>query len=137
MGFLDSLRGVLWARRRQPESVRYFVELAHERFAADDLLRQAVEAEDAGFDGICASDHLAPWWAPGNPAPAYCGNVWVWLGAAAQATARVPIGPGVTSLLHRYNPVVVAQQVATLEAMLPGRTSPLVGSGEVMNEVPA
>ena len=137
MSFLESVRGALWARNRQPEHVSYVIELAHERFAPDDLLRQAVEAEQAGFDGICGSDHTAPWWEPGNPAPAACGNVWVWLGAVGNATRRIPIGTGVTGIVHRYNPLVVAQQVATLEAMFPGRAFLGVGSGESMNEVPA
>jgi coenzyme F420-dependent glucose-6-phosphate dehydrogenase len=137
MGFLDSIRGLVWARRRRPDRVRYYVELAHERFDPADLTRQAVEAERAGFDGIACSDHSAPWWEPGDPAPAACGNAWVWLGAAGQATSRLPIGTGVTSLLYRYNPLVVAQQVATLEAMFPGRAFLGVGSGEAMNEVPA
>src|SRR5438270_115816 len=62
MSVVSSVKGVLWARKRQPDEVRYFAALAHERFAPDDLLQQAVEAENAGFDGICCSDHLAPWW---------------------------------------------------------------------------
>jgi coenzyme F420-dependent glucose-6-phosphate dehydrogenase len=116
--------------------VRYWVELAHERFPPDDLLRQAVEAEEAGFDGICCSDHLAPWWTP-ETAPTSSGNAWVWLGAAAHATTRPRLGTGVTGLLHRYNPVVAAQQVATLEGLAPGRAFLGVGSSEAMNEVPA
>lgn len=59
------------------------------------------------------------------------------VGAAAGATQRVALGTGVTSLVHRYNPVVVAQQVATLETLAPGRAFLGVGSGEAMNEVPA
>jgi coenzyme F420-dependent glucose-6-phosphate dehydrogenase len=43
----------------------------------------------------------------------------------------------VTGVIHRYNPVVVAQQVATLEALYPGRAFLGVGSSEAMNEVPA
>jgi coenzyme F420-dependent glucose-6-phosphate dehydrogenase len=134
---IESVRGVLWARRRQPDDVAYVAALAHERFEPRELLRQAVEAESAGFDGVCCSDHLAPWWAPGEPAPAACGNPWVWLGAVGQATSQVSIGTAVTGLVHRYNPVVVAQQVATLESMFPGRAFLGVGSGEAMNEVPA
>ncbi|HET8603949.1 MAG TPA: LLM class flavin-dependent oxidoreductase, partial [Marmoricola sp.] len=42
-----------------------------------------------------------------------------------------------TGLVHRYNPVVVAQQVATLERLCPGRAFLGVGSSEAMNEVPA
>jgi coenzyme F420-dependent glucose-6-phosphate dehydrogenase len=136
MGVLAPIRGLLWARRRRPEQVGYWVSLAHERFGPGDLLRQAIEAEEAGFDGICCSDHLAPWWTPPT-APTSSGNAWVWLGAAAQATHRAALGSAVTALVHRYNPVVVAQQVATLEALAPGRAFLGVGSGEAMNEVPA
>jgi coenzyme F420-dependent glucose-6-phosphate dehydrogenase len=53
------------------------------------------------------------------------------------ATTRASLGSAVTSVVHRYNPVVVAQQVATLEALCPGRAFVGVGSGEAMNEVPA
>jgi coenzyme F420-dependent glucose-6-phosphate dehydrogenase len=136
MSVVSSVRGVLWARKRRPEQVQYFAALAHERFAPDDLLQQAVEAEEAGFDGIVCSDHLAPWWTD-DTAPTNSGNAWVWLGAAAQATHHAQVGTGVTSVVHRYNPVVVAQQVATLEYLAPGRAFLGVGSGEAMNEVPA
>src|SRR4029079_2959409 len=115
MGVLAPLRGLLWARKRRPEQVAYWVSLAHERFGPADLLRQAVEAEQAGFDGICCSDHLEPWWAPDAATPAACGNAWVWLGAVAHATTRAALGTAVTGVVHRYNPVVLAQQVATLE----------------------
>ena len=136
MSVVSSVKGVLWARRHQPDAVRYFAALAHERFTPDDLLQQAVEAEAAGFDGVCCSDHLAPWWTSAT-APTNSGNAWVWLGAAAHATTRVQLGTGVTSIIHRYNPVVVAQQIATLELLAPGRAFLGVGSGEAMNEVPA
>jgi coenzyme F420-dependent glucose-6-phosphate dehydrogenase len=137
MGIVESAKGVMWARRRQPDEVAYIASLGHERFPPDDLLRQAVEAERAGFDGICCSDHISPWWPPGDPSPAYCGNAWVWLGAVGAATEQASIGTGVTGLIHRYNPVVVAQQLATLEAIYPGRAFLGAGSSEAMNEVPA
>jgi coenzyme F420-dependent glucose-6-phosphate dehydrogenase len=137
VGLIESIKGLLWARRRQPGQVRYLLALAHERFQPDELLQQAVEAEQAGFDGICGSDHLEPWWAPDAPTPAACGNVWVWLGAAGQATNRVQLGTAVTGLIHRYNPVVVAQQIATLERLFPGRAFLGVGTSEAMNEIPA
>jgi coenzyme F420-dependent glucose-6-phosphate dehydrogenase len=127
---------VLWARKRRPEQVRYWAALAHERFPPDDLLQQAIEAEQAGFDGVVCSDHLSPWWTDAT-APTNSGNAWVWLGAAAHATSRVQLGTGVTAIVHRYNPVVVAQQIATLELLAPGRAFLGVGSGEAMNEVPA
>jgi hypothetical protein len=52
------------ARHRQ---IAYLTALAHERFTPPELIEQAKAAEAAGFDGICCSDHLAPWWAPGEP----------------------------------------------------------------------
>lgn len=137
MGLIESARAVRWARRRQPDEVAYLLALGHERFPPSDLLAQAVEAEEAGFDGVCCSDHLAPWWEPSASTPAACGNAWVWLGAVGQATRRVALGSAVTSLVYRYNPVVVAQQAATLAEMFPGRAFLGVGSGEAMNEVPA
>jgi coenzyme F420-dependent glucose-6-phosphate dehydrogenase len=137
MGLVESVRSVLWARRRQPDDVVYGVGLAHERFAPDELLRQAEVAEQAGFDIIACSDHLAPWWEDGDPAPANSGNAWVWLGAASQVTKEPSIGTAVTAVIHRYNPVIVAQQIATLEILAPGRTFLGVGSGEALNEVPA
>jgi coenzyme F420-dependent glucose-6-phosphate dehydrogenase len=137
MSIVQSARALVWARRRQPEDVVYLAALAHERFPPEKLLEQAVEAERAGFDGVACSDHLAPWWADGDPAPAESGNAWVWLGAAGHATSEVAIGPAVTAIVYRYNPVVVAQQIATLERLNPGRTFLGVGSGEAMNEVPA
>jgi coenzyme F420-dependent glucose-6-phosphate dehydrogenase len=110
---------------------RYFLGCAHEQFHPRDLLEQAVAGERAGFDGIACSDHLQPWWEPGHS-----GHAWVWLGAAAQATERVAIGPAVTVALQRYHPVLVAQGFATLEAMYPGRVFVGIGSGESLNESP-
>jgi coenzyme F420-dependent glucose-6-phosphate dehydrogenase len=115
----------------QSVMARYFHFCAHEQFPPDDLLRQAVEAEAVGFDGIGCSDHLQPWWEPGES-----GHAWVWLGAAAQATKRVPLGTGVTPPGPRYHPVLIAQAWATLEAMYPGRPYLGFGSGESLNESP-
>jgi coenzyme F420-dependent glucose-6-phosphate dehydrogenase len=111
--------------------MRYFHFCAHEQFPPDDLLRQAVEAEDAGFDGIGSSDHLQPWWEGGES-----GHAWVWLGAAGQATSRVPIGTGVTPAGPRYHPVLIAQAWATLETLFPNRPYLGFGSGESLNESP-
>src|SRR3954465_12272989 len=136
MGLVESVRSVLWARRRQPDDVVYGVALGHERFGPDELLRQAQVAEEAGFDVVCCSDHLAPWWTE-ELAPNNSGNAWVWLGAASQVTKEPSIGPAVTGAIHRYNPVVLAQQIATLEILAPGRAFLGVGSSEAMNEIPA
>lgn len=115
----------------------YGVALGHERFGPRELLEQAVEAERAGFDFVGCSDHLTPWWDPASGTPAHCANAWVWLGAAGQSTSQVSLGPAVSAVVHRYNPVVMAQQAAALELINPGRAFLAVGSGEAMNEVPA
>jgi coenzyme F420-dependent glucose-6-phosphate dehydrogenase len=112
-------------------STRYFFGAAHEEYGPDALLRHAVDAERAGFDGISCSDHLQPWWEPGES-----GHAWVWLGAAGQATDRVPIGTGVTPPGARYHPALIAQAWMTLERLLPGRPFLGIGSGEALNEVP-
>ena len=44
-GVVESIRGVLWARKRQPEEVAYGIALAHERYQPDELVEQAVAAE--------------------------------------------------------------------------------------------
>lgn len=111
--------------------MRYFHLCAQEQFPPDDLLRQAVAAERAGFDGVGCSDHLQPWWEGGE-----AGHAWIWLGAAAQATESAAIGSAVTPPGPRYHPVLIAQAWATLETMYPGRPYLGIGSGEALNEVP-
>jgi coenzyme F420-dependent glucose-6-phosphate dehydrogenase len=110
---------------------RYFYGASHEEFPPEALLRHVVAAERAGFDGIGASDHIQPWWEPGES-----GHTWVWLGGAAQATERVPFGTAVTPPGARYHPALIAQAWMTLERMYPGRPYLGVGSGEALNEVP-
>jgi coenzyme F420-dependent glucose-6-phosphate dehydrogenase len=111
--------------------MRYFYGAAHEQFPPDDLLRQAVEAAEAGFDGIGCSDHLQPWWEGGES-----GHAWVWLGAVGQATEGVAIGTAVTPPGPRYHPALIAQAWATLERMFPNRPFLGFGSGESLNESP-
>jgi coenzyme F420-dependent glucose-6-phosphate dehydrogenase len=111
--------------------MRYLYTCAHEQFPPDTLLRQAVAAEGAGFDGVAGSDHLQPWWEGGES-----GHTWVWLGAVGEATERVAIGTAVTPPGPRYHPVLIAQAWATLERLFPGRPFLGIGSGESLNESP-
>ncbi|HET7589711.1 MAG TPA: LLM class flavin-dependent oxidoreductase [Solirubrobacterales bacterium] len=111
--------------------MRYLHLCAHEQFPPDRLLRQAVAAERAGFDGVGCSDHLQPWWEGGES-----GHAWVWLGAVGQATERVLLGTAVTPAGPRHHPVTIAQAWATLELMFPGRPYLGFGSGEALNEFP-
>jgi coenzyme F420-dependent glucose-6-phosphate dehydrogenase len=110
---------------------RYFYGASHEEFPPEALLRHVVAAERAGFDGIGCSDHLQPWWEPGES-----GHAWAWLGAAAQATEKVPFGTAVTPPGPRFHPALIAQAWMTFERMYPGRPYLGFGSGEALNEVP-
>ncbi|MDY0908747.1 TIGR03885 family FMN-dependent LLM class oxidoreductase [Microbacterium sp. CFBP9034] len=101
---------------------------SHEQLPPSTLLRAVTGAERAGFDGAMCSDHLAPW----GVAQGESGFAWSWLGAALASTdfsIGVVNAPG-----QRYHPVVIAQAVATLEEMFPGRFWAVFGSGEAMNE---
>jgi coenzyme F420-dependent glucose-6-phosphate dehydrogenase len=110
---------------------RYFLGVSQEEFPPEALIEQAVAAEQAGFDGLSTSDHLQPWWEPGQS-----GHTWPWLGAAGQATSQVPFGTGVTPTAARYHPAMIAQAWVTLERLFPGRPFLGIGSGEALNEVP-
>jgi len=101
---------------------------SHEQIPPAGLLRAVQRAEQSGFQAAMCSDHLAPW----GLRQGESGHAWAWLGAAMQATT-LPFGV-VTAPGQRYHPVVVAQAIATLESMFPGRFWPALGSGEAMNE---
>ena len=111
--------------------MRDWVQLATEQFPPSALVRQAQEAERAGFDGLNVSDHYQPWWEPGES-----GHAWALLGAIGQATSKVGVGTGVTAPVYRHNPAVVAQFAATMEELCPGRAYLGIGSGESLNESP-
>ncbi len=101
---------------------------SHEQLPPSILLDSVRRAEDAGFDGAMCSDHLAPW----SPRQGESGFAWSWLGAALATTSfslGVVNAPG-----QRYHPVIIAQAIATLEEMFPGRFWAALGSGEAMNE---
>jgi G6PDH family F420-dependent oxidoreductase len=95
-----------------------------------DLVAHVVGAEAAGFDFAVSSDHFFPWLDEMGHAP----NAWVTLGAAAQATSRIPLMTYVTCPILRYRPAVVAQQAATLQLLSGGRFTLGLGAGENLNE---
>lgn len=111
--------------------MRHWIQLATEQFTPSALLDQAVAAEAAGFDAVNVSDHFQPWWEPGQS-----GQAWTLLGAIGARTSTVGLGTGVTAPVHRYHPAVVAQFIATVEEINPGRAFLGIGSGESLNETP-
>jgi G6PDH family F420-dependent oxidoreductase len=94
------------------------------------LVADVVRAEQAGFDFSVASDHYSPWLDVQGHSP----YTWSVLGAAAQATSRIPLMTYVTCPLFRYHPVVVAQKAATMQLLSEGRFTLGLGAGENLNE---
>ena len=109
---------------------QFWFAASSEEFPPSQMVEQARAAERAGFDGLGASDHVAPWWPEGQGSQA-----WVTLAAIGQHTT-LPLGTGVTPIIHHYHPGVVAQAFMSMEELYPGACSSASGSGEALNEVP-
>jgi coenzyme F420-dependent glucose-6-phosphate dehydrogenase len=105
---------------------------SHESYQPEDLVKQAVAAEEAGFDAVLGSDHFHPWVDDTSAA----GFVWSWLGAVAVQTDHVQLGTAVTCPLFHYHPALVAQMAATTDRLADGRLLLGVGTGEALNERP-
>lgn len=102
---------------------------SHEQFSPGELLRYVQLAEKAGFSAIGSSDHFHPW----SERQGQSGFSFVWLGAAMQVTGltySMVCSPG-----QRYHPAIVAQAIATIAEMFPGRFDISLGSGEALNEI--
>jgi len=104
-----------------------------EQFGPRELLNFSVIAEEVGFDSVMVSDHFQPWRHHGGHAP----YSLAWLAALGEVTSKVTIGTSVATPTFRYHPSIVAQAMATIAVLNPGRTILGVGTGESMNEVPA
>jgi G6PDH family F420-dependent oxidoreductase len=107
--------------------VGYF--LSCEEYTPDDLVAQAVAAEQAGFEALWISDHFHPW----NDEQGQSPFVWSVIGALSQACS-LPVTTAVTCPTVRIHPAVVAQAAATSAVMCRGGFSLGVGSGEALNE---
>jgi G6PDH family F420-dependent oxidoreductase len=101
-----------------------------EQAGPDQLVRDVRSAENAGFDFSVISDHYFPW----LPSQGHSGYAWSILGAAAQATERIPLMTFVTCPTTRYHPAIVAQKAATVQILSDGRFTLGLGSGENLNE---
>jgi len=113
-------------------ALRLGYKVSAEQFGPAALLEFTVAAEELGFDSAGISDHFQPWRHTGGHAPFSL----AWLGAAGQATTRIRLGTSVLTPTFRYHPAVVAQAMATLGCLFPGRVWLGVGTGEAMNETP-
>src|SRR5437764_10442021 len=104
--------------------------LSCEEHDAKTLVKNAQQAEEAGFGYALISDHYHPWTDQQGESP----FAWTVMGAIAQATQRLRLGTGVTCPTVRYHPSIVAQMAATVATMMPGRFFLGLGSGENLNE---
>lgn len=104
---------------------------SHEQFSPTELVGHVQAAEEAGFQAVMSSDHLAPW----SERQGQSGFVWAFLGAAMQATKTIPFGLITVPMGWRYHPVITAQAAATLAELFPGRFPWMaVGSGQALSE---
>lgn len=94
------------------------------------LVRQAIAAEEAGFDFLAISDHFHPW----LPEQKHSGFAWGILGAVAQATDAIEPATMVTCPIIRYHPAIIAQAAATVAVLSEGRLTLGLGAGERLNE---
>jgi G6PDH family F420-dependent oxidoreductase len=108
--------------------IGYF--LSSEEWGPQDLVAQAVQAQEAGFEGLWISDHFHPW----NDEQGHSPFVWSTIGAIAAATDRMPVTTAVTCPTVRIHPAIIAQAAATASILLDGRFTLGVGSGEALNE---
>lgn len=104
--------------------------LASEGFGPQEIIRQAVRAEQAGFDFVEMSDHYHPW----LEAQGHSSFTWSVLGAIAARTSTLRLATGVTCPTVRYHPAIIAQAAATMGLISDGRFTLGVGAGERLNE---
>jgi G6PDH family F420-dependent oxidoreductase len=108
---------------------RYGYFLSSEEYGPAELVRQAVLAEQAGFEALWISDHFHPWLDEQGESS----FVWSVIGAVAQATS-LPITTAVTCPIMRIHPALVAQAAATSSLLAQSRFVLGVGTGEALNE---
>lgn len=127
-------------------SIRIGVKLPHTGpVDPSSIPERARRLEQAGFDSLWVSDHVVMPEVIGSRYPFAADGVATWatdqpwtealvaLAAAAAVTSRVGLGTAVLVLPQR-NPVLVAKQVGSLDAISGGRVELGVGAGWMQEE---
>ena len=104
--------------------------IATEVFGPKQVVEQARQAEQAGFDFVEMSDHFHPW----LDVQGHSAFTWSMLGAMAASTERIGLVTGVTCPFFRYHPAIIAQAAATVALLSDGRFTLGIGAGERLNE---
>ncbi|MGB3683637.1 MAG: TIGR03557 family F420-dependent LLM class oxidoreductase [Rubrobacteraceae bacterium] len=104
--------------------------LVAECYSPQEIVRQTVRAEEAGFDFVEVSDHFHPWF----DSQGHSGFAWSMLAAAAARTESIELATGVTCPFIRYHPAIIAQAAATTALLSEGRFTLGVGAGEQLSE---
>ncbi|HEY5880828.1 MAG TPA: TIGR03557 family F420-dependent LLM class oxidoreductase [Nakamurella sp.] len=107
--------------------IGYF--LSSEEYIPAELIDQARQAEEAGFEALWISDHFHPW----NDEQGQSPFVWSMIGAISQVCS-LPVTTAVTCPTTRLHPAIVAQAAATSAVLLNGAFRLGVGTGEALNE---
>ncbi len=114
--------------------MKFGLDIAPTRFEPErlDVVGSARWAEDVGFDAVSLADHLVPY-PPATPVDLPMPDVWVALGAVANATRRVALVPLVcNAALH--HPLRLAKLAATLDSLSAGRVTFGIGAGGYRTE---
>lgn len=128
VGYSDSTPGRMYGT--DGGVVRIGYKLFAEAYSPTELVRQAIRAEEAGFEFVEISDHFHPWLHDQN----HSGFAWSILGSIAAKTSTLGLATGVTCPFVRYHPAIVAQAAATTALLSDGRFVLGLGTGENLNE---
>jgi alkanesulfonate monooxygenase SsuD/methylene tetrahydromethanopterin reductase-like flavin-dependent oxidoreductase (luciferase family) len=94
------------------------------------IVEQAILCEKLGFDSVWYPDHMVG----GDPSMQWP-EVYTALTMMGINTSKAVVAPLATDCLKRH-PSVIAQSIATIDAITGGRTALGIGAGEAMNLTP-
>jgi alkanesulfonate monooxygenase SsuD/methylene tetrahydromethanopterin reductase-like flavin-dependent oxidoreductase (luciferase family) len=105
-----------------------------------ELRELAHVAEEVGFDSLFVPDHLlmraSPYWGFTDGDSRGTWEAWTLLGALAEATSRIELGPYVSASSFRQ-PAVLAKMAATVDEISAGRLVLGLGTGSHQPEYTA